>query len=241
MANKKDANSSVRDKIEQRMKQQEEEHKRDLLKRRLELARNGSKLLEQRKASEAVQSFRAYFKILEEWKGVQRGALSPHLFDVKTELNELILISGVYWDLVKVFDHAGNKKEHVAEFKQYLDKYILFSKGFSYQPIAAEALRKYIRNGKAVHSSEFKSAYTTLTGEKCFIATSLMDVCELDTLPSLRGFRDHALMKSWIGRAFVRSYYRCGPMLARFVNHLPETLRRGLGSALDFLALFVAR
>ena len=241
MANKKETNTSVRDKIEQRMKQQEEEHKRDLLKRRLELARNGSKLLEQRKASEAVQSFRAYFKILEEWKGVQRGALAPHLFDVKTELNELILISGVYWDLVKVFDHAGNKKEHVIEFKAYLDKYILFSKGFSYQPIAAEALRKYIRNGKSVHTSEFKSAYSTLTGEKCFIATSLIDVCDLETLPRLRGYRDETLMSSRVGRTFVRSYYRSGPTLARLTNRLPGAVRLALGRALDFLASFVAR
>ncbi|MBC7693427.1 MAG: hypothetical protein H7222_16805 [Methylotenera sp.] len=224
----------VRNKIEQQVQQVEDERKRELLKRRLELARNGATHYAAGQYSEAAKLFMTYIRVLEDWKGASRGGLSPANFDLKTELSELVLLSGIYWDLVKLFDRtqSANKQD---DFKHYLDKYVLFSKGFTFQPLASEAIRKYMRNGKPVHKAEFKAAYVTLSGEKCFIATSLMDVCDERTLPRLRTFRDEHLSKSLGGRALIVVYYKVGPKLVGPVNSIPW-VREKIARVLDRIA-----
>ncbi len=227
--------SGVRSRIEARMQQAEEERKREVLKRRLEFARGGAKYFEQKQYVEAIRFYHSYLHVLEEWKGVTQGSLTPAQFDLKKEMPELVLISGVYWDLVKLYDQTRSKAKF-NDFKHYLDKYVLFSKGFPYQPMATEAIRKYLANGKAFHRNEFKAAYQTLGGQKCFIATSLVDVCNQDTLPKLRSFRDTKLLTNVPGRAFVKVYYQVGPTLADILNRSPQILRKSIAKGLDLFA-----
>jgi hypothetical protein len=82
----------------------------------------------------------------------------------------------------------------------------------------------------------FASAYKNLAVTQCFIATSLVDVTGLETLDRLRSFRDRELAESALGRAFVRSYYRWGPALARVIDRLPRSARVAAGRALSAFA-----
>lgn len=227
--------AAIRSKIQAQIDHAERQRKQDMLRRRLDIAGRGVKQFETGKITEAVQSFETYIRILEEWKGAPEGGLTPEHFDRKADLSELLLISGVFWDLAKVYDHTETPAK-VVMFKRYIQKYVLFSRGFPYQALCAETLRKYIGARKCKHKAEFKTAYQTLAISKCFVATSLVDVTEEATLVLLREFRDQVLSKSFGGRAFIAVYYRLGPSAAWICDRLPGPARLGLGRALDKLA-----
>ena len=219
-------------KIQRQIEQAEREHRNKLLRRRIELATAGVRAYENGRVAEAVQNYQAYLKILEDWKGVGSNGLNPSLFDSKKDLYELLLITAVYWDLAKLYDrtHSAPKQR---EFHVYLEKYLLFSKGAAFQPLSAETLRKYVQHEKAIHKADYRNAYKLLSGDQCFIATSLVDVIAPGTLSRLRGFRDEILLTFGPGRRFVRWYYRNGPGLADRCSRLPEPIRKLLGFALD--------
>jgi hypothetical protein len=237
----KRAVTRARRNAELQMEYNEKMHRLAMLRRRIELAQSGVRAYQARKIPEAVRAFHSYLRILEDWKSVPEGKLTPGHFDVKTDVAELLLISGVYWDLAKLYDRTQSPDKQ-REFKHYLEKYILFSRGMPFQHVCLETMRKYINNDKPLHKAEFKNAYKMLGGDSsCFVATSLMDVCEERTPARLRRFRDERLVASRSGRAFVRWYYRNGPRLATAADLSPEPLRRALGRALDQLARLLDR
>jgi P2-related tail formation protein len=233
------AGSEVKTKIQQMIDHAHDEHKREMLRRRIDLARQGVRHYEQRHIPEAVKAFHTYIRILEDWKGVPEGGLSPNLFDVKLDVPELVLISGVYWDLVKLYDRTKSK-EREKEFRHYLQKYILFTKGLPYQALGAETMRKYISNEKPVHRDEFKNAYRVITNSKCFVASALVDVTAEPTIGRLRAFRDEVLLSAPAGRRFVAWYYVFGPKIADKITAWPRFVRRFIGVGLDFLALLLS-
>jgi hypothetical protein len=204
-------------------------------RRRLEIAMTGVKANEQHKYIEAVKHYHAYLKVLEEVKGIPEGGLVPSHFNIQQEMGELVLLSGVYWDLAKIYDRTKSDGKYL-EFKGYLDKFLLFARGMPHERVCKEMLRKYLRRDKPEHSREFREAYRALSRDKCFVATALVDVIDDETLPRLRGFRDQTLVRSIPGRAFIAAYYATGPWAARLTARAPLKLRRLLGRVLDRLA-----
>ena len=217
------------------MEQADKEKKAKLQKRRMELAALGARAMKTRNFAEAVPCFLGYLKILEQSKGAPPGKLVPAHFDRKAELSELVLIAGIYWDLVKVYDRSKSASSY-RELNAFLDKFLLFSKGMPYEPVCRELIRKYLRNDKPIHAKEFREAYRKMTGNKCFVATSLVDQIDERTLPRLRKFRDRRLQRRWAGRVFVRFYYAIGPAFADAVDRFPNFIRARLGRGLDLLA-----
>jgi hypothetical protein len=221
---------------ELQMEHNEKMHRLAMLRRRIELAQSGVRAFEARKFPEAVKAFHSYLRILEDWKSVPEGKLTPAHFDIKADVAELLLISGVYWDLTKLYDRTKSLDKQ-REFKHYLEKYIMFSRGMPFQHVCMETMRKYISNDKPLHKAEFKNAYKMLGGTStCFVATSLTDVCASETLPRLRRFRDERLTGSRAGLAFIHWYYRNGVTLAEVAERAPGPVRRGMGRGLDWLA-----
>jgi hypothetical protein len=218
----------------------EKMHRLAMLRRRIELAQTGVRCYEIGKISEAVRNFHSYLRILEDWKQVGEGKLMPSHFDKKEDVAELLLISGVYWDLTKLYDRTAGERKR-GEFQHYLQKYILFSKDMPFEHVCLETLRKYLNNNKARHKAEFKNAYKVMGGSNCFVATALLDVCAEETLPRLREFRDLRLAHSRSGRAFIAWYYRNGPKLATLTDYAPEWLRVAMGKAIDGLARLTLR
>ncbi len=230
---KMNTSAQVRKTIDEAMAVADAERKRKLLNQRLSLARGGIQAFHKHDMGTAIKSFLTYLKILEELKGVEEGALTPQNFDLKKDLSELLMISGIYWDLCKIYDLV---KVENKEFRHFLSKYIQFSKGMPYQAVCSESLRKYISNDKPKHRREFKEAYKMIATTKCFVATSLVDTVNLETIPVLRDFRDQVLEKSVLGRGFVRGYYRIGPIVAFGIDRLPDSVREILGKILNRIA-----
>ncbi len=238
MSGEKGSFSRAKKNAEIAMERAEQERRLLMLRRRIDLAQAGVRHYEMRKMAEAVKSFQSYLHILEDWKNVSEGRLTPQLFNVKDDVAELLLISGIYWDLAKLYDRTKSKE---ALFKHYMDKYVLFTKGMPYQTVCMETMRKYIGNDKPIHKAEFRNAYKALGGSNCFVATALIDVTEDGTLPKLQAFRDQVLLRSRVGRVSVRAYYWGGPYLAKVTDRAPETIRRLMGRGLDLLAKRLSR
>lgn len=231
--------SRTRRKVQQAVEQAEAEYRRQMLIKRIELASSGLKAFATGKHAEAVKNFKTYLHILEDWKGVGPGGLTPGLFDVQKDAAELLLMSGVYWDLVKLYDRTKSAEKQ-AEFLGYLEKYILFSKGMPFQALCAETLRKYLATEKPRHRDDFKNAYKMIAVHKCFVATALFDVTDPETIEFLRLFRDEKLSHSPVGRKFIDLYYRHGPRLAELTNRAPRPVRAALGRSLDLMAPWLA-
>ena len=118
----------IRDNIQASIEQAEKERKQELFKRRLELAREGIALYEAKNLAEATKKLLQYIRILEDGKRIKPGELHPSQFDRKNDQGELLLISGVYWDLAKLYDRTKSKARE-KDLKAYLNKFVLFSKG----------------------------------------------------------------------------------------------------------------
>ena len=225
---------SLRDSIQASLDHAEAEHRRELFRRRLDLARQGLQSYRQKQIGEAVRQFLTYIKILENWKKVGDGQLNPACFDVKVDAPELLLISGVYWDLAKLFDRSNSPENH-RDCLHYLNQFVNFSRGMPFEALSSESLRKYLRSEKPVHKAAFKAAYAKMGGTKCFVVTSLLDHVEAETLFALQDYRDEVLARTFTGRAFTRFYYTVGPFSARMLNRCPEGFRRGVARLVTFL------
>jgi hypothetical protein len=229
----------LRSRIEKQLRRQQEEQRKELLRKRVEIAKEGVRLYQAGSMIDGMRKYQQYILILEMWKKCGRDGLTLDLFDKEKDIYEIVLLSGIYWDIAKLYDKA-KRLEQKKELAFALQKYVTFSKGMPFQPLSGEALRRYLGSGKCKHRLEFKAAYTALTGEKCFVATSLLDVTDPMTIVRLRNFRDGTLRRSHAGLTFIRTYYRFGPRLAGAFNRSPHWLRRSAGHALDRLSRILA-
>jgi len=210
------AKQALRSRLEEQLQKQEEEQRKELLRKRIEIAKEGAKLYHSGKVGEALKYYQRYLLILELWKKCGRDKLGPEHFDKTKDVYELVLISGIYWDLARLYDR-GKRPHQIAELNNVLRKFVIFSKGFSYQPLSSEALRRYLGSGKCQHSTEFKAAYQELSGDKCFIATMTLPELNWDSYERLRLKRDRMKehkISSWV----VRGYERYSPGMVGFIN-----------------------
>jgi hypothetical protein len=224
----------ARKKVKAQVEKAERERLMFLFQKRMELARSGAIFFREGKVKDAVQNYYSYLEILEKTKKVPRGGLEPRLFDQQKDIAELLLLSGVYWDLSKLHDRV--KIQDKTKLVFYLDRFVMFSKGLPFQHISSELIRKYLVNSLPKNRKEFKDAHIQLGGGQCFIATAVEDYCEPETLPALRKFRDEVLLKNFAGRGFVKVYYKLGPNCARIVLRTPEKFQRALARVFNTIS-----
>lgn len=233
------AKQALRSRLEEHLKKQEEEQKKELLRKRIEIAKEGATLYHQGKYIEALKFYQRYLLILELWKKCGRDALTPELFDKTRDLYELVLISGVYWDLARLYDR-GRKPHQIEELKKMLKKYVLFSKGFPYQPLSSEALRRYLGSGKCQHSELFKSAYKELSGDSCFVATYSLPEISWSHYEKWRLRRDlikkFSVLNKPVGSGIVGIYEKWSPKLIRILDsRILKFGRRPLRALIRFI------
>ena len=203
----------------------EEERRRRLMASRFQVARSGIKAYETGDYKQAVQDFQTYIHIIEEAKSVEAGGLLPQHFDREKEQPEVLMLCGVLWDLIKIYDRMSST-EKKAEFLAYLNKYVLLSRGMKFQHISSESIRKYVSTGHGKNTNALNEAYASLVNSRCFIVTSLLDLTSLETLEILRAFRDQELRHWRWGRVFIQCYERYAPGLAGLLNQSPQCVRK---------------
>ncbi len=237
---KKDAAIAERARQKVQEKISREERNRDALmfRQRIEVARAGVLFYQHGKYKEALEHYYKYLGILERSKNLKSGQLEIKHFDTKKDIAELLLLSGIFWDIAKLTDRS--KKKDKTQLKIYLDKFVMFSKGMPYQHMCTELMRKYLMNDRPLNRTMFKDTYIRLGGGKCFIATSVEEYCNTNTLNGLRKFRDEKLLKNIFGSLFVRFYYSVGPHCARLILRMPVRAQMKIASSIDFIATKLA-
>jgi hypothetical protein len=224
----------TRKKVKAQMEKADRERKSKLFIRRMEYARNGAAAFKQGNLKDALHNYFGYIEILEKAKDVGRDDLQPKHFDPKQEVAELLLLTGVYWDLSKIHDLGGKKA--FDRFRFYIDRFVMFSRGMPFQHVSAELIRKFLVNGSPKNRKEFKNAHLQLGGGKCFLATAVEEHLPERTLPRLRAYRDQRLMAYLPGKCFVRIYYFIGPWMARILIRVPERFQRRFARLVENLA-----
>lgn len=228
--------SRMRAKIEHEIAVKEAEAKREALRKRLDIAKEGVKALVSESFGEATKSFLTYLRLLEISKKVQPKRLHPSLFDPKKELPELVLVTGIYWDLARTFDRMkSNKRER--QHAHYLEQFVVFARSAPFKHKCAETLRRYLSADRPTHRADFKAAYKQLGGSTCFVVSSLLDLTDLETLPRLSRFRDEQLLRTRAGRWLVVRYEAGSPAVARMLDRSPEWVRRIAARAVDAIGL----
>lgn len=217
------ARIALRSRIQKQLERQQEEQRQEMLKKRMEIAKEGARLFAGGRTIESVKKYQQYLLILEMWKKCGRDGLTPDLFDSKKDLYEIVLISGVFWDLSKLYD-LSKKSDRIGDLVGVLNKFVAFSKGFPHQPLSAEALRRFLSSGRCIHKDEFKDAYKMISLEKCFITAELLPWLNQNDLDQLRAFRENKLRKSIAGRLSIRVYETLSPGLAKLLRKNPRTL-----------------
>lgn len=215
------------------MEKAERERKVKMSRRRIELARAGAVTFRQGKYKESIHAYYGYLDVLEKSKEVEKDGLQPKHFDPKKDVAELLLLTGVYWDLCKIHD-MGGKKTH-EKLKFFLDRFVTFSRGMPFQHVSSELVRKFLVNGSPRNRKDFKDAHIKLGGGKCFLATAVEEHLDPVTLPALRRYRDECLLDRSAGRLFVRIYYAIGPVLARGMIRTPEGFQRRFAGIIDLI------
>ena len=198
--------------------------------KRMDLAKQGVMAVKKRDLRSALQYFHSYIEVLQQAKGVQD--LLPKSFDPKSDSAEMLMLTGVYWDLAKIYDKTKDKNK----LKFFVDKFVIFSKGTSYQKLSLEMVRKFLTNENPTNRAVFKEAYVRLGGGKCFIATSVEEYCDPLEITTLKKFRDQILAKSLIGRVFTSAYYRVGPVIAISIIRSSEKNQKRVAKLIGSIA-----
>jgi hypothetical protein len=242
-AEKRSHSDELRAHAEKQALRAEQDQRREVMRRSLEHGKLGAAFHKRRQYGEAMKEFKSAIRIIEMWKRVNPGQLNASLFDKKTDMMVILMLSGVFWDLMRISD-LGNTGRHLGEFLANKEKFIQFTKGTPFQTASAETLRKYVLNDKPKHKKDFRNAYTALTGKqienKCFVATSLADITDAEMVERLREFRDVVLKDSKAGRAFVYWYYFQGPEFAGLLDKSPMIVRRLVATGLWLFSFLLA-
>ena len=182
---------------------------------RITIARQGRDAFIQKDFLTATKRYNEYLSILAEKNDLEDVfALSPTMFDNKTDVTEMLLISHVYWEVARINELTPKLQKN---FSKALAQFVKFTINQPYQVFNAEMLRKYNKKNKASPSApKLNETYQQIfvQSKKCFIAT-LCFGSEHTTTQTLREFK-LILNRSEFGLKLIELYYRISSPLTRY-------------------------
>lgn len=214
------------DKLEAQIREQEKRKQDrqflDELAKRISIAREGRTHIERKNFAAAMSSYRRFLSITAKSFDVKVEEISPNLFEEKSRVAESLIISSIFFDLLKMLDKLDSDGAR-EERHLYHRLFLRFTKGMPFQHFAAENIRKHLVYSNAIrHKKEFWATYKAIVGSSfCLVATWAFDSIEAPEVEKLRAFRDEVLEKNFLGRAFTRAYYRHGQILAVGLARIP--------------------
>lgn len=204
--------------------------------KRVEIARDGRMAYETSDPVGAVKNYKKILSLTARRYEVTVERLNPKLFDRNSRVSESLLISAICFDLAKITDRLKTKNAE-SETRLYLRLFVLFSKDMPFEVVATSTLRKYVFYSRGLnYPKHFQTAYKEMRKGHCFVATAVYEFPSHPNVVRLRSYRDEHLERHFWGRAFIRTYYWIGPILAAGVYLFP-ILRPMLRSTLDKLVL----
>lgn len=195
-----------------------EKNKLMLWKSRVNLIKQARGLMDQKAYSEAAVAYEKYIRVLEMVYNLERGRLSPEVFNNSKRSKELTVVASVYWDLMRIYDTSPRYGDRMAKAASKLAQFLPLSPIFPDVVKKAEAFARSAKNPGVVRSF-LKACKVGRAG--CFIATAVFQDESCFELETLRCYRDQVLLMSPKGRVFVRWYYRTSPPIAQWIGARP--------------------
>ena len=189
--------------------------KKRLWQNRVALVRNGHTLMKNNLHSEAAVSYEKYLRLVEMVFNCGPAQLTPEMLKEAAKTAELTVITGVYWDLVRIYDSSDKYGGRQKIAARQLAKFV------SYTPIFGDLVKKAQSFMKtARHPEVIKSFLVASKAQRtrCFVATSAFESPLADEVVFLRDFRDQKLKSHSLGRTFVFYYYKISPSVACFLD-----------------------
>lgn len=192
-----------------------DDRKSKLWKSRTALVKQGHSQMAKHLYSEAAISYEKYLKVLDMCFDKPPGGITPQILKEVAKTSELTVISGVYWDLVRVYDSSDKYGDRQKRAARQLALFVPFT------PIFPDILKKAkVFQRQARHPEVIKAflASAKKKGNRCFVATAAFNAPEAPEIIFLRQFRDQKLKKNFWGRKFVVLYYAFSPRIACFLD-----------------------
>ncbi len=193
--------------------------KKKMWQNRVALVRNGHAMMKNQLNSEAAVSYEKYIRLVEMVFNCGPGQLTPEMLKEAAKTAELTVITGVYWDLVRIYDvsdkYGGRQKIAARQLAKFV----------TYTPIFSDLVKKaqvFMKTAK--HPEVIKSFLIASKAQRprCFIATSAFQTPTAEEIVFLRNFRDQTLKITPVGRKFVYFYYKISPAVACFLDKHEE-------------------
>lgn len=207
---------------EKREETNKEKQKRLALQKRfgsrITIARQGREAFLAKDYIIASKKYKEYLGILADTKEVEdMFLLNPNMFNVKTEITELLLISHIFWELARIHEMTPKLTK---TFQLALNQFVKFTINQPYQVLNSEMLRKYIKKnkGKSLQIGMLNQALAQIhvQSSKCFIATECFGVTH-PTTNQLREFKSHLIL--WpLGESVIELYYRYSSRIIEYKN-----------------------
>jgi hypothetical protein len=185
---------------------------------RITIARQGREAFSQRDFVTAAGKYNEYLRILSEMNEQEDiFKLSPTMFDDKSEITEMLLISHIFWELGRINEMTPKLQ---AAYQMCLNQFVKFTINQPYQVLNAEMLRKYIKKNKTTSNQIelLNAAYQQIfvESQKCFVST----LCYGSQHPITRDLREYKtiLLRTNFGRKLVELYYRVSSRLVAFLE-----------------------
>jgi hypothetical protein len=193
------------------------------LSKRITIAREGRTFIEQKNFPAAMSSYRRFLSITAKSFNVAVEELSPTLFEEKRRVAECLIISSIFFDLLKILDKLDSASAR-EERQLYHRLFLRFTKGMPFQQFAAENIRKHlVYSSSIVNKAEFWGTYRAIVGRSfCIVATWAFDSDSAPEVVRLRRFREEVLEPRPLGRKLTRLYYRHGHKLAAVLAKTPK-------------------
>jgi hypothetical protein len=212
--------SNVSHGVKLRMEQEaREKNKVKMWKSRVNLVKQGRGLMAQKAYSEAAVVYEKYIRVLEIVYNLERGQLSPKVFNNSQRSKEMTVIASVYWDLVRIYDTSPAYGDRMAKAAAKLAEFLPFTSIYPTVLKKAEGFIRSARNPNVIH--QFLKVTKSSRGP-CFLATAVFEHEPYAVeLMVFRRFRDQILKKKKWGRRLVWFYYKTSPPLARVIKGSP--------------------
>lgn len=195
-----------------------EQRKLMLWKSRVNLIKKARQHMNEKAFSDAAVQYEKYIKVLEVVFDVDPGGLAPEQFKESARTQELTVVAGVYWDLLRIYDTSERYGDRMQNAAKKLAQFLRFTPIYPDIIRKAESFSKTAKNPNVIKSF-LKGASESKGG--CFIATAAFESSEADEVLILRQWRDDILMHTKQGQLFVKFYYFVSPPLAEIINKMP--------------------
>jgi len=195
-----------------------EQKKLMLWKSRVNLIRKARQLMNEKRYSDAAVQYEKYMKVLEVVFDCTAGELSPEHFKDSARTQELTVVAGVYWDLMRIYDTSEKYGDRMQAAAKKLAQFLRYTPVFPDIMRKAEAFAKTAKNPAVVRS--FLKVASESKG-RCFIATAAFGSAEAPEVIALRWWRDRVLLPTLWGSLAVQIYYRISPLVSATLDRCP--------------------